>query len=111
VPEALARLRALIGTLPDGSELTQFLPPQLFGATPAGTDQAAAPPRPDLPLQRRGAVASTLVGALELARETALLLSQDDLFGPIRVHAVSRSDDPQAAPQDRLAAMSSGERA
>jgi segregation and condensation protein A len=111
VPEALARLRALIGTLPDGSELTQFLPPQLFGATPAGTDQAPAPPRADLPLQRRGAVASTLVGALELARETALLLSQDDLFGPIRVHAVSRSDDPQAAPQDRLADMSSGERA
>jgi chromatin segregation and condensation protein Rec8/ScpA/Scc1 (kleisin family) len=67
--------------------------------------------RDDLALQRRGAVASTLVGALERARETALLLCQDDLFGPIRVHAVSRSDDPQAAARDRLAEKSSGERA
>jgi segregation and condensation protein A len=106
VPDALARLRALIGTLPDGSELTQFLPPLVFAPAPAETDQAAAPPRRDLALQRRGAVASTLVGALELARETALVLCQDDPFGPIRVHAVSRGDDPPAARRE----TSSGER-
>jgi hypothetical protein len=99
----------LIGTLPDGSELTQFLPPLLFAPAPAETDHAAAPPHPDLALQRRGAVASTLVGALELARETVLLLRQDDPFGPIRVHAVSRGDDPPASPRDRLAETSSSE--
>jgi len=103
VPDALARLRALIDSLPDGSELAQFFPPQLFAPAPAAADQAAAPPRTDLPLQRRGAVASTLVGALELARETVLHLCQDDPFGPIRVHAVSRGDDPGTAQHDRLA--------
>jgi segregation and condensation protein A len=101
VPDALGRLRALIGTLPDGSELMQFFPPQLFAPAPAEMDRAAAPPRADL--QRRGAVASTLVGALELARETVLHLCQDAPFGPIRVHAVSRGDDPGTAQHDRLA--------
>lgn len=86
VQDALGRLRALIGILPDGAELAAFFPPQLFAPAPAEMDQAAPPPRADLALQRRGAVASTLVGALELARETALLLCQDAPFGPIRVH-------------------------
>jgi segregation and condensation protein A len=104
VPDALARLHALIGTLPGGSELAQFFPPYLFAPAPAEMKQPAAPPpRADLPLQRRGAVASTLVGALELARETVLHLCQDDPFGPIRVHAVSRGDDPGSAQHDRLA--------
>jgi segregation and condensation protein A len=107
VPDALARLRALIGTLPDGTDLTQFLPPQLSAPVLPAADQAAplppAPPRTDLPLQRRGAVASTLVGALVLARETALLLCQDEPFGPIRVHAGLGRDDPSAAQPDRPA--------
>lgn len=107
VPDALIGLRALIGTVPDGTELAAFFPPHLFApAAPTGDQAAASPPvapRADLPLQRRGAVASTLVGALELARESALLLSQDALFGPIGVHALPQGDEPATAPQDQLA--------
>ena len=107
VPDALIRLRALIGTLPDGTELAAFFPPHLFApATPAGDQADASPPvapRADLPLQRRGAVASTLVGALELARDSAVRLCQDTPFGPIRVHASPHDNDPGRASQDALA--------
>lgn len=113
VPDALIRLRALIGTLPDGTELAGFFPPHLFApATPAGDqadvgDQAdASPPvapRADLPLQRRGAVASTLVGALELARDSAVRLCQDAPFGPIRVHTAPHDNGPGLASQDAMA--------
>jgi segregation and condensation protein A len=105
VPDALIRLRALIGTLPDGTELAAFCPPHLFATATQAGDQAAAPPQEApraAPLQRRGAVASTLVGALELARESALLLSQDALFGPIGVHAFPHDDQPATVPPDAV---------
>jgi len=68
VKDALQRLASLVGSLPDWSTLDSFLPDTI------GT-----------PLQRRGALASTLVAGLELARGGALRLRQEAAFGPILV--------------------------
>jgi segregation and condensation protein A len=68
VKEALQRLASLVGSLPDWSTLESFLPESL------GT-----------PLERRGALASTLIAGLELARGGALRLRQEQAFGPILV--------------------------
>lgn len=108
VQEALARLRALIGTLPDGSDLAAFFPPHLFPRPPPerpeATSTSAGSPA-DLRLRRRAAVASTLVGALELARDAQLRLRQAAAFGPIQVHAVSSTAraGPTQAVQAELA--------
>ena len=98
VPEALARLRALIGRVPDGAELVWFFPRHLFTPSvppdlPAGPE--AAPGRKDLPLQRRGAVAATLLASLELAREGCVGLHQDTPFGPIMVRPLPSGDAPE----------------
>jgi len=68
VKQALARLAALVGSLPDWSTLDRYLPE-----------------RPGSPLERRGAVASTLLAGLELARGGAVRLRQEAAFGPIHV--------------------------
>jgi segregation and condensation protein A len=66
VQDALGRLGALIGKMPDWSVLERFLPD-------ATTD----------PVARRAAVASTLLAGLELARDGQLRIRQDHPFGPI----------------------------
>jgi segregation and condensation protein A len=66
VQDALTRLARLLGSLPDWTSLDEFLPDEL------GT-----------PLQRRAALASTLLAGLELARGGTLRLRQQDPFGPI----------------------------
>jgi segregation and condensation protein A len=66
VKDALARLAALVGSLPDWSSLDAFLPESL----------ADGP-------SWRAAVASTLIAGLEMARDGALRLRQDAPFGPI----------------------------
>ena len=68
VKDALARLAALVGSLPDWSILEAFLPDSLGG-----------------PLQKRAALASTLVAGLEMARDGALRMRQDEAFGPIHI--------------------------
>lgn len=71
VAEALARLRSLIGEAgPGWSTLQSFLPEGLESA-----------------LDRKAALASTLVAALEAARGGALDLEQDAPFAPIRLRA------------------------
>jgi segregation and condensation protein A len=70
VKSALDRLAGLLGTLPDWATLEQFLPENL--ATP---------------LQRRGAVASTLIAGLEMAKGGAVRLRQEKAFGPILVRS------------------------
>jgi segregation and condensation protein A len=75
VPEALDRMRRLLPDLPDGAPLAHFLP--LVGEGPAAA------------LQRRAALASTLMAGLELSREGALALDQTSSFGEIRVTAAS----------------------
>ena len=66
VPEALARLRALIGSAPGWSTLASFVPEGLL-----------------TPLDRRAALASTLIAALEAARGGGVELRQEAAFGPI----------------------------
>ena len=68
VQDALARLRALLGSLPDGASLERFLP--YFAATPT---------------ERRAALASTLLAGLELARDGVASLEQDRPFGPLLI--------------------------
>ncbi len=71
VSDAIARMRQLLGVLPDGSRLMDFLP-TVGGAEPGRT------------LRRRVAVSSTLVAGLELARAGTLALDQDAPWTPIR---------------------------
>ncbi len=66
VQDALTRLGALVGRLPDWAVLLRFLPEGL-------TD----------PVERRAALASTLIAALETARGGEIELRQDQAFGPI----------------------------
>ena len=68
VQDALTRLAGLVGRLPDWTVLERFLPDRL--ATP---------------LERRAALASTLLAGLELARGGALRLRQEAAFGPILI--------------------------
>ena len=68
VQDALRRLGALLGTLPDWTSLERFLPDSLAG-----------------PTERRAAMASTLLAGLEMARGGAISLRQDLEFGPILV--------------------------
>jgi segregation and condensation protein A len=68
VQDALARLGALLGSVPDWATLERFLPETLDGTT-----------------ERRAALSSTLLAGLELARHGSLRLRQDQPFGPIWV--------------------------
>ncbi len=75
VPDALARLRRMLPAVPpEGAPLGRFLP-----ETPPG--------RPDAPLRRRAALASTLLAGLELEREGAAALAQDGPFAAILLTA------------------------
>lgn len=70
VPDALARLQAMLGSRPGWTSLEQFLPD-----------------RPLSRLAHRAAMASTLLAGLELARGGAAQLRQDRQFGPILLRA------------------------
>ena len=74
VQQALDRLRSLLGSLPRGSDLMAFLPDH----TPT-------------PVERRGAMASTLIAGLELARNGQIALRQDSAFGPILLDLASEA--------------------
>ena len=69
--DALARLRRLLGSLPDGASLEHFLPE--FAASPT---------------ELRAALASTLLAGLELARDGALDLQQAQPFGPLLLRRI-----------------------
>ncbi len=66
VEEARERLKALLGNLPDWTDLVTFLPEELREG-----------------LTVRSAVASTLVASLEMARSGDLQIRQDRSFGPV----------------------------
>lgn len=72
VADALARLGRMLGRVRQWTALDQFLPQ-------VGAD----------PVQRRAAVASTLLAGLELARTGQADLRQEATFGPILVRAAS----------------------
>ncbi|MFC0384121.1 segregation and condensation protein A [Muricoccus vinaceus] len=66
VQDALERLRSLVGTVPGWAELSGFLPESEMD-----------------PVERRAALASTLVAGLEMAKIGAAELHQDAPFSPI----------------------------
>ena len=68
VQDALRRLGAMLGSLPDWSMLEQFLPEHLAD-----------------PDERRAALASTFLAGLEMARDGTLRMRQAEAFGPIEV--------------------------
>jgi len=70
VPDALARIRAMLAEHPEGGDLAGFLPT-------IGAEES------DRKLKARAAVASTLMAGLELAREGVLMLRQEDAFGTV----------------------------
>ena len=81
-PEALARIRALLPSLPAGASLDELLPP-----APA-TEGAA--------LWRRSALASTLLAGLELCRDGTAKLEQDAAFGGITIRPGDTEGQPAA---------------
>ena len=82
VPDALARLRRMLPAIPEGAPLERFLP----GTAAEWRGEA---------LQRRAALASTLLAGLELGREGAASLSQATAFGAI---VVAPAGPPDSAP-------------
>jgi segregation and condensation protein A len=91
VPDALARLRRLLpAASPEGAALESFLP-DFAGRDPAPT------------VQRRAALASTLLAGLELEREGSAKLSQTGAFGPVRVtrRCCTEVAEPAMAPAGR----------
>jgi segregation and condensation protein A len=84
VPDALAHMRRMLGAMSQGASLEAFLPP--------GEGQG-----PTSRLQRRAALASTLVAGLELSRDGAALLDQDTAFGGIVVLPAQAGQDATAA--------------
>jgi segregation and condensation protein A len=77
VKDALRRLGVLLGSLPDWTSLDNFLPDELGG-----------------PLERRAALASTLVAGLEMARGGGLRLRQETAFGPILLRRGEPGSEP-----------------
>jgi segregation and condensation protein A len=79
VPDALARLRRMLPAIPEGAPLERFLP-----ETAADWHGEA--------LQRRAALASTLLAGLELGREGAASLAQGEAFGEVVVAPAGRPE-------------------
>ena len=80
-PHALARMQAMLGELPEGSDILSFVP-QLR------TDL------PDRTFRIRAAIASTFVASLMLAHDGKADLRQDEPWGPITV--LARTGPPQS---------------
>jgi segregation and condensation protein A len=76
INDALARLAALVGSVPDWTGLERFLPPALT-----------------TPLERKAALASTLVAGLEMVRGGRIRLRQEQQFGPILVRRADAEAD------------------
>ena len=79
VQQALERLSRMLPVTADWQTLEQFLPPDIEQGGDAD------------PLARRTALSSTLLAGLELARNGALSLQQDQPFGPIRLRRVEEA--------------------
>lgn len=75
IERAVERLQAMLGNFPDWATLQAFLPVDLRD-----------------PFARRSATASTLAGALELAKQGRLQMRQGKAFGPIYMRARERSE-------------------
>ena len=94
VGEAMARL---LGAGPDWAgpdwvELARFLPAEAIAD----------------PLERRAAIAATLIAGLELARSGGAVLRQESAFGPILLLAVASSASAEGATAGAMAAGAAG---
>jgi segregation and condensation protein A len=78
VQDALSRLSRLMGELPSWGVLQRFLPEGI-----------------EDPVERRAALASTLVAGLEMARGGGIELRQDKAFGPILVRSSGRAAEEE----------------
>jgi len=78
--DARARILQLLAEAPDDAPLDWFLP---YFPPPQAEIKTPAP----LPLRRRGAVASTLIAGLELARDGMVALYQPTAFATITLSA------------------------
>ena len=76
VRDALRRLGAMLGQMPDWAVLERFLPDHLAD-----------------PGERRAALASTFLAGLEMARDGAVRLRQAEAFGPIELRSVGGADE------------------
>lgn len=81
--QAVGRLRAMLGNIPDWSTLESFLPPGL-----------------EDPLVRRSAVAATFAASLELVREGILDLQQSGTFAPIMIRKAPVRRYPEGKPPE-----------
>jgi segregation and condensation protein A len=68
VQDALRRLGAMLGSIPDWTSLEQFLPDHLTE-----------------PTERRAAIASTFMAGLEMTRDGLARMRQQEAFGPIEM--------------------------
>lgn len=82
-PEAMARIRQLMPSLPHGALLDELLP-----STPVGEE---------ITLWRRSALASTLLAGLELSRDGKLELEQDAAFAMVVFRSVRRDEEAATA--------------
>ena len=81
VPDAMARIRAVLEERPEGGELAYFLP--VIGAGEV-----------DGALKMRAAVASTFVAGLELAKDGIVEVSQAAVFALIQLRALAHGLEP-----------------
>ena len=85
--QAIFRMDAILREHVTGGDLLGFVP-----TMPAGLANREE--------SLRGAVASTLIAGLELARDGRAQLHQDAAFAPIRVEAVQRTQPPPVEPPE-----------
>ncbi|MFC3677464.1 segregation and condensation protein A [Ferrovibrio xuzhouensis] len=83
VEEALARLRNMIGQIPDWATLQSFLPPDM-----------------DDPFTMRSAIASTFNASLEMAKQGLIDLKQVQSFGPIYIRRHSNAQPATTNPEE-----------
>jgi segregation and condensation protein A len=82
--QAIARMQAILGKLPEGGDLLEFLP-------------EIATDLPDRTTHLKAAISSTLIAGLELARDAQADLQQYEIFGRITVQRLARGTmDDQA---------------
>ncbi len=92
VPEALERMRALLPTVGAGADLLSFLP-------------LPSEERARSRLQRRAALATTLMAGLELGRDGAAILHQVETFGTVVVRPVDAPGAEQTSSEEANARL------
>jgi segregation and condensation protein A len=88
-PDAITHLEALLSARPDGGELLEFLPPHILVPADRAEMSDADWETDNHVVALRGAIASTLIAALELTRRGTAACDQYEVFGSVHVRAVT----------------------